>query len=243
MTCFFSCGPNPGAMARASCGAKISPRITRPMSDRPMNVITVEDPPGLIFAVFGRILGEDGDKCDAKRGAGDRVVEKIRQGKGRVIRVGHRIRADLMRDGPLAKKSEDAAEQDAAHHIDSGRDDAAIHARLSHVRHGRGRAQFTLGRYGIAGAKRYRAKGYTRERSLAGDCFGLELLGPSRWGYRAGRWRDVDIENAILVVDLEYWAGAGLCAAAHLTSEGFEVRSLPRSDDFLDSRYSGLGSV
>ena len=65
-----------------------------------------EDAPAFVFAALGGVFGEDGDESDAQRGAGDEIVQKIGQGEGRVVGVGHGVGADLVRHGPFAEKAE-----------------------------------------------------------------------------------------------------------------------------------------
>src|SRR5271169_1343991 len=97
-----------------------------------------ENPPSLVFAAFGGILGEDWNERGAQGGSGYQIVQEIGQSEGRVVHVGHRVRADLVRYSPLAKESEQSAGQDAAHHDAGGGDYAAMNARFVHSGNGRG---------------------------------------------------------------------------------------------------------
>ena len=88
-----------------------------------------ENVPALVLAALGGIFGKNRNERRAQRGSGHQVVQEIGQRERRIVRVGHRVRAHLMRHGPLAKESEQAAGQDAAHHNSCGSEDAAMNAR------------------------------------------------------------------------------------------------------------------
>ncbi len=134
-----SAGANPGAIMCANWGAKISPNHDQ---DRQKPAHEGhhgrENPPAFVLAAFGGILGEDGNECGAQGGSGHEIVQEIGQGEGRVIHIGHRVRADLVRHGPLAKESEQPAGQDAAHHNARGGENAAMNAGFTHSGNGRG---------------------------------------------------------------------------------------------------------
>ncbi len=93
--------------------------------------------PALVFRLLSDILGEYRDERDAQRTARDQVIQEIRQRKSGVVGISDGIRAHLMRDCPVAKKSENAAEQNARHYDSGGRKDAAMKSAGRHDRHGR----------------------------------------------------------------------------------------------------------
>ena len=118
--------------------AKISPRITkRDQHETHHGDDRGKDAPTFIFALFRDIFGEYGDERDAERATGDQVIQEIGQGKGGVVSAGGSVRADLMRDGPVAKKSQNAAEQHAGHHDTRRGGNAAVQMLGRHERNGR----------------------------------------------------------------------------------------------------------
>ena len=93
--------------------------------------------PALVFRLLSNVFGEYRDERDTQRTASDEIIQEIRQGERGVVGICAGIRTHLMRDGPVAKKSQDAAEQNARHYNSGGREDAAMKGAGRHDRHGR----------------------------------------------------------------------------------------------------------
>ncbi len=94
--------------------------------------------PGFVLAALGGVLGENWNERGAQGCSGHQIVQEIGQSERRIVRVGHGVRADLVRHGPLAKESEQPAGQDAAHYNACGSEYAAMNARIAHASNGRG---------------------------------------------------------------------------------------------------------
>src|ERR1700691_4006492 len=110
------------------CGAKSSPSRTNPTRTKPITVITVEktrQPSSSFFSAA--YFAKTGIKVTLNDPPRNQIIQKIRQSERRVVSVRNRIRPHLVRQGPIAKKSQHAAQQYAGHHDPSGRSDATVH--------------------------------------------------------------------------------------------------------------------
>ncbi len=84
--------------------------------------------PGFILSIFRGKLRKNGNESDAERTPGNQIVQKIGEGESRDVSVRDGVGADLVREGPIAQKTEEAAEQNARHDNTGGLNDFAIQA-------------------------------------------------------------------------------------------------------------------
>ncbi len=84
--------------------------------------------PGFVFSILRGILRKNGNESDAERAPGNEIVQKIGEREGGDISVRDGVGADLVREGPIAQKTEEAAEQNACHDNTGGLNDFAVQA-------------------------------------------------------------------------------------------------------------------